>query len=950
MRSSAIGETRIMATTMTDMTATVPTRKRPGLFLACVLLVLAALFVFRGAFNLYLERSIGESRDDMSVALTSTVLDIAERFNRVRWMRQRAEPLLRAAQRRTWNARTATAAGKALHRLFPAADVFAFDAAGRLAWQSGNEPSRTREMLWAELSALAASDASQADTSGAARSDRAQRICRSLYGAFTAPADLAGIDGLPQYFLDRYRLRLSWVVPAETGPAAGLWLIVDPQRLPSRIIARDSIFRLAFRPDQALVLRKTPAGLRKEAQTGDLQPPEQVLSRLLWNQTEIETPDGLWMARYIPHENGRYALVGLSRERLDGRLAAWADRIRAAVLLAALALIGLGWRVWMRNEPLALSLRAQVVILFLITAVLPVVMLCGFGLERSSETARLERSRWESLLRGTLTAVDTSYREFREQRRREGETFERALVETIAAKGSVEAGLASFSAGLRRYDLFVITADGAETRRGSGIPSIHKGGDYPVMLRLLLARMLEVQGKPVPAALVRTQPLIQGEDLERALTNAARTNGAFNRIRIGKRNMVSRYAYLRDAAGEMRGLIGYAFDETEFAREFVDRIIARSTAGEYGAVRIAALGNDGRLHPSGMKRDADIIDLFHRVQSFRAHETAVCTMDGGQALVTGFFPEQLGGYLLMGWIDAALLGEGRRTILQFLALMLAWSLIWMVGCAMFLSRRLVDQVGALTVFVGEIARGDYDARTPVTSDDELGRLAVTFNEMAEKLGHRERMRHLVSDQVWDEVRRDDTTGIELGGERREVAILFSHLHGFDRLLESGTPEAVIDLLNGYFSRLDPEIRRHGGSIDKLIGDAIMAVFFAAADAPHPAQRAVDAAVAMMEAQDALNAERVAAGQRPLRTDIGIHFGPAISGKVGSREGRIDYTVIGDSVSTAARLCTAAASRPTASIIISTAVAEHLPDCHALEALEPIALKGKAEPLRLFAVR
>ncbi len=924
-----------------------PNRKRPGMFLACVVVTLTALAVFLGAFNLYLDRSVQEAHDDVAASLTSTVLDMAERFNRVRWMRQHAERLFRALRTRTWKGKTIEAAGGAMRQLFPAADVFSFNSDGRLVWQSGSEPARTREMLWAEVVTLVTGET--AGEASFARSDRAQRICRSMHGSFTSPADLASTDGLPQYFLDRYQLRLSWVVPCGSGGLGGIWVLVDPLKLPSHRIARDSITNLLFRPDQAMIIRKGRQGVVSEARLGTLRPSDQVLSRLLWNQTEMETPDGLWMARYIPHENGRYALVGIGRDRLDGRLAGWSSPIRGTACLAVLALLALGWRIWMQDNPPALSLRTQVVVMFLITAVLPVVMLCGFGWERSRETARLEKNRWEGLLNGTLSAVDSSYKEFQEQRKQRLERFESEIVSAIASGGPLDSCVASFTAGLRRYEIFLTTADGRELRHGSGIPSIHKSGDYPVLLRLLLARMLEARGKPVPETLFRSQPLIQGEDLERALSNAARANGIINRVRIGKRNMVTRYVYLFDAKGEVRGLVGYAFDETEFARPFIDQVTSRSAAGEYGAVRIAALGNDGSLLPHTMKRQPELLNLFYRVQSFRAHETTFFAIDRRKALVTGFFPDQLGGYLLMGWADAALLDEGRRTILQFLALMLIWSVIWMIGCASFLSRRLVDQVAALTAFVGEIARGSFDARTPVTSDDELGRLAATFNQMAEKLGHRERMRQLVSDQVWDEVRKDDETSLELGGERREVAILFSHLHGFDRLLEDNSPETVIELLNTYFSRLDPAIRAHDGSIDKLIGDAIMAVFFVREGSAHPAERAVHAAREMMAAQEALNRERAAAGLHALRTDIGIHFGPAISGKVGSCEGRIDYTVIGDSVNTAARLCTAAAGRPLTSIIASSDVAEKLQPDVRLEALEPVSLKGKTDALRLFAI-
>ncbi|HOT26898.1 MAG TPA: adenylate/guanylate cyclase domain-containing protein [Candidatus Ozemobacteraceae bacterium] len=932
---------------MNDMTVAGSSRRRPWIFAACVVVVLTGLAVFWGAFNLYLDRAMRENRDDMAASLTSTVLDMAERFNRNRWMRQSAEPVLRAARARPWDAKTARTAGRAMKRLFPAADVFAFDAAGRIAWQSGNEPARTREMLWAEVVALVTGESGE--EASAARGDRAQRICRSMHGSFTSPQDLAGSDGMPQYFLDRYRLRLSWAIPCGSGGSGGLWLFIDPLKLPSRRIARDSISRLSFVPDQAMIVRKSPRGIVCEARLTRLRPPEQVVSRLLWNQTEIETPDGLWMARYIPHENGRYALVGIRRDRIDGRLAEWAGAIRFLACLIAASATFAGWMSWMREHPPVLSLRTQVVIMFLVTAVLPVVMLCGFGWERSRETARLEKNRWEGLLKSSLSSIDSSYREFQKSRRHELEAFESVIVNDIISKNSVEGRVASFASELRRYEMLVILADGREIHRGRGIPPIHKGGDYPVILRLLLARMIEATGRKAPDALYRSQPLVQGDDLERALANASREIGEFNKMRIGKRNMVARYAWLADRGGRILGLIGYAFDETEFARPFIERMIGRSKAGEYGAVRVCVLRSDGTLLPAGMRRDPELMNLFYRVQSFRAHETAFCSLSRKQALVTGFFPEQIGGYLLAGWVDAALLDEGRRTILQFLGLMLAWSVIWMIGCALFLSRRLVDQVGALTAFVGDIARGNYDARTPVTSDDELGRLAATFNQMAEKLGHRERMRRLVSDQVWDEVRKDDSESLELGGERRDVAILFSHLHGFDALLERISPEAVIDLLNGYFSRLDPVIRANEGSIDKLIGDAVMAVFFAREGAPHPAERAVAAARDMMAAQETMNGERAGAGLAPLRTDIGIHYGPAISGKVGSREGRIDYTVIGDSVNTAARLCTTAAARPGPSIIISEAVVDRLESEISLEPLEPITLKGKTEPLRLFSI-
>ena len=129
---------------------------------------------------------------------------------------------------------------------------------------------------------------------------------------------------------------------------------------------------------------------------------------------------------------------------------------------------------------------------------------------------------------------------------------------------------------------------------------------------------------------------------------------------------------------------------------------------------------------------------------------------------------------------------------------------------------------------------------------------------------------------------------------------------------------------------------------------IMAVFVKEPGTDHPALRAVRSAVSMLTLPGSAEASPVS--PRPaIRTDIGIHFGLVISGNIGSREGRLNNTVIGDTVNTSARLCSAAGARPRASLLVSETVSTHLAECFSLVRLDPVRLKGKMEPIGLFEV-
>ncbi|MBX9927331.1 MAG: FHA domain-containing protein, partial [Gemmatimonadaceae bacterium] len=146
--------------------------------------------------------------------------------------------------------------------------------------------------------------------------------------------------------------------------------------------------------------------------------------------------------------------------------------------------------------------------------------------------------------------------------------------------------------------------------------------------------------------------------------------------------------------------------------------------------------------------------------------------------------------------------------------------------------------------------------------------------------------------------------VKLGGDKRPVAVLFSDIRGFTALSETMNPDAMAKLLTEYFTEMVDCVFRHGGTLDKFIGDAVMAQWGAPIGEADDADRAMAAALEMMHALDALNARWRGEGRPELQIGIGINFGEAFAGNIGS-ERRLEYTVIGDTVNTASRLCAAA---------------------------------------------
>jgi len=187
--------------------------------------------------------------------------------------------------------------------------------------------------------------------------------------------------------------------------------------------------------------------------------------------------------------------------------------------------------------------------------------------------------------------------------------------------------------------------------------------------------------------------------------------------------------------------------------------------------------------------------------------------------------------------------------------------------------------------------------------------------------------------------------VRLGGSRQYVTALFSDLRGFTALAETLAPEAAVDLLNDFFTEMTRIIFRYGGTLDKYLGDGLLAVFGAPLSDPTDAIRAVRCAIEMQLALEELGSEWQRQSRPDIPMGIGVNSGEVLAGNVGSPR-RMEYTVIGDTINVAARLT---ASAGPGEILLGESTSQQISSQVATEPLPPLPLKGKREPARVYRV-
>ncbi len=221
-----------------------------------------------------------------------------------------------------------------------------------------------------------------------------------------------------------------------------------------------------------------------------------------------------------------------------------------------------------------------------------------------------------------------------------------------------------------------------------------------------------------------------------------------------------------------------------------------------------------------------------------------------------------------------------------------------------------------------------------------------FVEGREKRKMKKLFGQYVSKDVYEQLVANPALA-RLGGQRREMTVLFSDIRGFTTVSESGQPEEIVGMLNEYFTRMVDLVFAHKGTLDKFVGDMVMALFGAPLDDPHHADHAVEAALDMIAALAVLNARWKSEGRAELDIGIGINTGPMIAGNIGS-DAIMSYTVIGDAVNLGSRLESLNKQYGTR-IIISDATRRQLSRSYELRPLGDVVVKGKTQPVAIFEV-
>jgi adenylate cyclase len=193
---------------------------------------------------------------------------------------------------------------------------------------------------------------------------------------------------------------------------------------------------------------------------------------------------------------------------------------------------------------------------------------------------------------------------------------------------------------------------------------------------------------------------------------------------------------------------------------------------------------------------------------------------------------------------------------------------------------------------------------------------------------------------------ENPDSFKLGGTNQTITILFSDISGFTAFSEREKPERIVGILNRFFTAMSEVIFAHGGTLDKYIGDGLMAIYGAPTATVEDAENALKTAVAMQKRLATLNIELESEGFSQISVGIGLHTGEATVGYIGSEQ-RSEYTAIGDAVNLASRL---EANALGGQILISEATAQASGNLFDLTAQEPLTVKNRMQPVSLFEVK
>ena len=422
---------------------------------------------------------------------------------------------------------------------------------------------------------------------------------------------------------------------------------------------------------------------------------------------------------------------------------------------------------------------------------------------------------------------------------------------------------------------------------------------------------------------------------------------------FGGRYILSIDVPVLDAARRPVGALGMRYD----LQDAMDSLLSSVRLGETGHAVLLDPDGIALVHGGdGEERVGDDLSALPSFQAAARGETGRVVHDNAAGHPSLFVyrpvasPTTVNGrpLVMLSEID---LGEALAPVRTLHHGILAGAgllvLVW-VAMARPVARRLTKPLAELLAAAEKVGGGDLSAQARVNGRDEIGRFADAFNRMVQGLHERDRVKDVfgryLTTQVSEKLLKN---GPSLGGERKQVTMLFADIRDFTTLSESMTPEQVVEMLNDYFSEMVDAVFEQGGVLDKFIGDGMLAVFGSLDEQPDHRRRAVLAALRMKARLAKINGEREMSGRRPIHIGIGVHTDEVVVGNIGSRK-RLEYTVIGDGVNTCARVESMNKEFGT-TLLVTEQTRGPLGGEFECRELPETKVKGKAKPVKVYEV-
>ena len=397
------------------------------------------------------------------------------------------------------------------------------------------------------------------------------------------------------------------------------------------------------------------------------------------------------------------------------------------------------------------------------------------------------------------------------------------------------------------------------------------------------------------------------------------------------------------------------FDSPSY-KTFVENVLSATFTAQNPDLAFATVLTENHAVLAGRANTA--LTPFPRGKRYQSEKVVLDEVAKRRGKFGGFiktkrFPLQLRGKIIGTVIVGTSLErverEARRALLINLGVLAGTLLLLFLYSAFTLGHWIFGPLNKVVNAMRAVHDGNLNVSVDVKSNDEIGVLSDTFDFMVTGLKEREALQDAFSRYVSDKVYQKFREGaITFSGENRIGTVLFSDIRSFTQLSEQLTPQQVVTMLNEYFNEMVEIVFKYDGFLNKFIGDALMAIYNVPIDQPHPELRAVKTAIEMVQRLRKLNARRQQRGQFPIKIGIGINTGPLVAGNIG-HEKRLEYTVIGDAVNLAQRI-ESQTKVAGYEVLISESTYRRVEAYVDVDALPPVKVKGKSEPVTLYGVK